>query len=723
MIENHTNQRLPADSVICAKHRYVLGVKFRPNPKICSHPKCKKETNHLQYSTYEHWTKITYHYGHFLLRGLLCKSCRTNPVKDGEEHEDQEEEDFAGNKMDTDQHCETDNFDIADFDNDSALSQFDQIYGVLKAPKPQYKLSNCTNFSSLSSTAMAHAVKSYQDFTNSAKMVFLNGFMPEKAAQKEFLAYYESLNDQNDSETDLTITQLINLYKSALTAESKFAILTIAVGLFKKSLIMEKLECTRHMLDKAVKIASTKGPCSVPDKNSITRHRIDRKLVRHFYWWLAYTGTMPPIVHRSTSLKFDCGLIVEVPAVVLTGVIRNICRSYLLFCEAQELKALSLSSLERCLKAIKAVSRKKLTCVDNFLVAGENAIDCLIGLTKAHCNKEKAAMYEKRLRVVEHYIKSVFPTRCCRNARCASHCMNCATSDPQNRAFSDICTVPHSETCPDCVGAFLLLDEIGEELASYSGTDSESVAFDFSCAKDDLLSWISHVLISVLQDESQKLAFQELEEGEHVFFWLSDWAMKFLPTYFHESQFLFFGKKGFSIHIDVFLRKINSTKELQKFVYITIIQSSNQNLAQTMRVSDIVVKQFKMDHKECTKLLKRSDNASCYSGNGVFDALHTLTKKHGIELVRNDNSAPQNGKSFCDSVAGNIKTHCDRYVRFNHNISNPSELKEALLWGGGLKNAKVAVVEIDPATSLSQIPQIRGISKIHAVSFSGNIMR
>ena len=65
--------------------------------------------------------------------------------------------------------------------------------------------------------------------------------------------------------------------------------------------------------------------------------------------------------------------------------------------------------------------------------------------------------------------------------------------------------------------------------------------------------WKSHVIRSVHQDEAKTAVVDALTETEALL--IMDWAMKFLPTSYRETQRDWFGKKGLPWHITVAITK------------------------------------------------------------------------------------------------------------------------------------------------------------------------
>ena len=81
---------------------------------------------------------------------------------------------------------------------------------------------------------------------------------------------------------------------------------------------------------------------------------------------------------------------------------------------------------------------------------------------------------------------------------------------------------------------------------------------------------------------------------------------------------------------------------------------------------------------------------------GVLFPASNLKDSTGIDLDRYDLSEPQAGKGNCDRSAAHQKAHMNRYLNEGHNVTNATEIKEALELHGGLQNCKAFVVDLSP---------------------------
>ena len=82
---------------------------------------------------------------------------------------------------------------------------------------------------------------------------------------------------------------------------------------------------------------------------------------------------------------------------------------------------------------------------------------------------------------------------------------------------------------------------------------------------------------------------------------------------FRESQSSYFGKKGVSLHADVFLMKENDI--IKKKIYSTIFYRCDQDTKDSLSIADYVLKQFSKHFPSVNELFGKCDSAGCYHGN------------------------------------------------------------------------------------------------------------
>lgn len=89
-----------------------------------------------------------------------------------------------------------------------------------------------------------------------------------------------------------------------------------------------------------------------------------------------------------------------------------------------------------------------------------------------------------------------------------------------------------------------------------SNEKREELEHDLQAEIPKLEEWKSHIIRSVHQDAAKTAAVDGLSETKALL--IMDWAMKFLPTSYRETQRDWFGKKGKPWHITVAITKGNN---------------------------------------------------------------------------------------------------------------------------------------------------------------------
>lgn len=81
----------------------------------------------------------------------------------------------------------------------------------------------------------------------------------------------------------------------------------------------------------------------------------------------------------------------------------------------------------------------------------------------------------------------------------------------------------------------------------------EEIEHDVNTSAPKLDEWKAHILRAAHQDNAKRDIIDHLKLDQ--VFLIMDWAMKFLPTSFRETQRDWFGKKGKSWHVTVAVTK------------------------------------------------------------------------------------------------------------------------------------------------------------------------
>ena len=298
------------------------------------------------------------------------------------------------------------------------------------------------------------------------------------------------------------------------------------------------------------------------------------------------------------------------------------------------------------------------------------------------------------------------------------HCSVLALSDNSEVHYQQRCDHDHTDRCDRCQGLLENLTEIERVLSEtkFSSDDEKDEAvFLFQTAKRAILSWKSHILRSTNQDRARLDVLEQLDEKNILI--VNDWAMKFLPQRYRESQADWFGKRGISWHISVVYRRLDGVLQWQGFVHI--IESCNQESSSVVKIMQDVLGTIKLDNKEVSGAYLRQDNAGCYHSSSTILSCPLISASTGVKIHRIDFSDPQGGKGAADRLAATCKSHVRIFINEGNDVTTAQQLKDALLSHGGIDGVRVVAMETieDSAEDNRKIPTI---SKLNNFAFHGD---
>ncbi len=299
----------------------------------------------------------------------------------------------------------------------------------------------------------------------------------------------------------------------------------------------------------------------------------------------------------------------------------------------------------------------------------------------------------------------------------ADHCPVFALSDSTDAHYQQRCDHDHTDRCDRCQSLAENLTEIEEVLKETkfpSDVEKDEAVFLFQTAKLSILSWKCHILRSFNQDQARLDALEQLDEGDIVI--VNDWAMKFLPQKYRESQTDWFGKRGISWHISVVYRRLDGVLQWQGFVHI--IQTCKQESSSVVKIMQDVLRAIKLENNEISRAYFRQDNAGCYHSSSTILACPLISTSTGIKIQRIDFSDPQGGKGAADRLAATCKSHVRIFINEGNDVTTADQLKDALLSHGGVEGVRVVSMEtIQDLPSEDDSRKIPAISKLNDFEF------
>ena len=179
------------------------------------------------------------------------------------------------------------------------------------------------------------------------------------------------------------------------------------------------------------------------------------------------------------------------------------------------------------------------------------------------------------------------------------------------------------------------------------------------------------------QKKAREYAFANIKEN--IAFWFRDFCQKVVPVKFRESQQDYYGKKGISIHVAVFL--IKQQNLLKQHLYFTVIQRCEHRISDTLNLADVVY------------------NAGSYHRNYCLEVLYNICKNKNIRFLRYDYNEPCCDKEQCNRESAGAKSLLRSFVDADNDMTTANDICKGLRYGFGLKNALVGVIEYDNSVS------------------------
>lgn len=253
------------------------------------------------------------------------------------------------------------------------------------------------------------------------------------------------------------------------------------------------------------------------------------------------------------------------------------------------------------------------------------------------------------------------------------------------------CDHTHGDSCDRCLLLSSVVREIEEGLERADEcSEDEKVELTFVVlqAKQSIEAWKAHLLRSTNQDECRLDMLSGLSDPSILL--VLDWAMKFLPRKFRESQSDWFGKRGIPWHLAVAIRSNSGEMEMMTFVHV-FESATSQDSSAVLAILDDVFSQLKTVIPELQTIYIRNDNAGCYHCAQTLITAPQIAKRHGLQISRIDFSEPQGGKGACDRKAATIKSHMAAYLNSGHDIETATQMKEAMESTGGVRGVSVKV--------------------------------
>jgi hypothetical protein len=478
------------------------------------------------------------------------------------------------------------------------------------------------------------------------------------------------------------------------------------------------------------------------DRSPAVIQRFDYDQVEHFIEFITSEHVCTDLPFGERCLKQSNGNELFVPNTIRNMIPTRIIQQYHIFCQESSLgfSPLGQSSLYSLLDVCKASTRKSLQGINYFAAdAGEafDSIEKLIG--EFHLDITKHRRLLENLKRGRQYLKSDYKVHITKSSTVGDHCATFALSDKSDKDFQQMCDHEHNDTCDECINLRATFEEIKH--AINNSTDDKQVSTrlltKFMSYKEAIDAWKCHLLRAVNQDLCRQEILGTLANNS-VYIYM-DWAMKWLPEKYRESQSSFFGKRGLSWHISVVVRMNEqsipspeepigdnaSTENENAYSYLIFVHVFDHCVQDSEAVvsilRDVLIRTKRVDSSIKNAFI-RSDNAGCYHSAQTILSLPQMSYQTNIQVRRIDFGDPQGNKGPPDRYAAVIKSHVRRCVNEKHNVTTAAEFVEATYANEGIRGVYAYEARLDKPTS-NPPSQLAKISLVNNFAFEPHGVR
>ena len=223
---------------------------------------------------------------------------------------------------------------------------------------------------------------------------------------------------------------------------------------------------------------------------------------------------------------------------------------------------------------------KQLSGPDGTTVAAMNGFNHLQTVAQKYDTRYVKNSLEKRKR----YLKSRYEMNYNSTySSVSSHCVPLPLSNTAANSLQEIVEIEKNNICQDCHDLHNATADVYDSVKE--NLNDQSTVYDINIAVKDILQYIKYLVCDVQQRIAKTHAFANL--NEETVLWLRGYCKKVISVRFHEGWKEYFGKKGMSLHIDVF--SIKKNRILHKQVYFTASYRCDQGSVDTLRIADIVI--------------------------------------------------------------------------------------------------------------------------------------
>ncbi|CAH3107506.1 unnamed protein product, partial [Porites lobata] len=519
---------------------------------------------------------------------------------------------------------------------------------------------------------------------------------------------------------------LLSLYEGATSWYTKMTILSIFAQHYTKTQLKDLVPgLTTWRIDQARKHAVVVGAGHSEVREPVMRYRLEGEKVDHFLDFISSPHYLQDVAYGTRKIKMSFGECLEIPDLVRTVISSRMVKLYQLYCSEVGFQPLGRSTLFSILKICAASQKKSLAGLDNVTSEGASAFDTLERvvetMTSLGSSLQWADNVRQRVRAAKRYLKADYKLHVLKESPCADHCIRFALSsdDVQYKTARDHEHTMQCDRCLDCANvAHDIIAGLDSGDISFSYQEQkEELKYDIEKATERIMDWKSHIVRATNQEKAKINILDNLTERQVLV--VMDWAMKWLPRSYRETQAEWLGKKRVSWHVSACItRPDNEEAEFDVRTFVHILDKGNQDWFAVLSILEDLVQQLKRLSPLLKELFLRSDNAGCYHNAALLISAPTITRTGGLALKNYSFSEANSGKHVCDRKIAPLKAHIGRYLNEGHDVITARQLKEAIDSYGGIKGCRASVIELDTRKQTTNAPKLSGISQLNNFEYT-----
>ncbi|KAK3739696.1 hypothetical protein QZH41_009167, partial [Actinostola sp. cb2023] len=356
------------------------------------------------------------------------------------------------------------------------------------------------------------------------------------------------------------------------------------------------------------------------------------------------------------------GEVIEIPNLVRTILSSRMVMLYQTYCKEINFEPLGRSTLFTILKVCAASQKKCLSGLDSMASEGSSAFDSIEDAVRTAGSLGVSLSWidniVQRMRAAKMYLKTDFKLHVEEGSPCADHCVFYALSTDEAH-WNSSCDHEHSVECDRCNDIIATLKTV-DNSQGYQG-QIEELQYDVEHGKERILEWKAHILRTINQERSKNNVLDGL--AAHQALIVMDWAMKWLPRSYRETQCEWFGKKGISWHVCACITRADTIEtEFEVRTYVHIFDSCSQDWFAVASILENVASELTRTAPQLKEIYLRSDNAGCYHNASLLVSAPVIISKKGLTLRDYSFSEANSGKDVCDRKIAPLKAHIERYL-------------------------------------------------------------